>query len=397
MGNLRLVLKNMRRRKLRSALTILGVVVGMLTLTVFGAFSQRMNILVNGTVDSASSWVTVYPQGGNSQQAASGRTNGQYIDAAQVKKITAVKGVKRVTQIVEVSYKKSSGGDPLSSSQTVEGIDLKYGYPALADAQKWSLSSGRELKASDAYNKVVVIGSSVASNLGKTTGDHLTIRGVKYKVVGVLNQTMSTPDTRLYTALGNARSVLASDNPLLKTSQLSSSVLAVPKSGTGVNALATRIDNAVSGLQVYSPSAMKQEASSQTSTLNLIVYGIAIISLVVGTLSVVNTMYMSVSERTREIGIKKAVGARVGDIMREHLLEASVVGLAGAAAGLLGGWAVTAIVNAATTSSGRVLFAMTPQLAVAVLVIGLVIGTLAGIFPALKAARLDPVIALRAE
>ena len=244
---------------------------------------------------------------------------------------------------------------------------------------------------------MVVIGSSVASNLGKTTGDRLTIRGAKYKVVGVLNQTMSTPDTRLYTAIGNARSVLASDNPLLKTSQLSSSVLAVPKSGTGVNALATRIDSAVAGLKVYSPSAMKQEASSQTSTLNLIVYGIAIISLVVGTLSVVNTMYMSVSERTREIGIKKAVGARVGDILREHLLEASMVGLVGAAAGLLGGWAITEIVNAATTASGRVLFAMTPQLAVAVLVIGLVIGTLAGIFPALKAARLDPVIALRAD
>ena len=102
-----------------------------------------MSILVNGTVDSASSWVTVYPQGGNSQQAASGRTNGQYIDAAQVKKIAAVKGVKRVTQIVEVSYKNSGGGDPMSSSQTVEGTDLKYGYPALADAQKWSLSSGR--------------------------------------------------------------------------------------------------------------------------------------------------------------------------------------------------------------------------------------------------------------
>ena len=395
MGYLRSTLKNMRRRKLRSSLTILGVVVGMLTLTMFGAFSQRMNMLVSGSLDSATSSVTVVPKGGSSMEAATGRTNGQYIDGATVTKIAAVSGVKRVTEVVDVPLKKNAGDKGPFSSSTIEGLDLEHGYPALADAQNWSLSSGRDLKAGD--KKVVVIGSSVASDLGKTTGERLTIRGEKYKIVGVLNQTMSTPDNRVYLSLSKARQILAADDPQLETTAVATSVLAVPKSGVDIDKLATRIDKAVPDVQVYSPADMEQQASSQMSLFNLIVYGIAFISLVVGGLSVINTMYMSVSERTREIGIKKAVGARTGDILREHLVESAVVGLAGATLGLLGGWLITSLVNNLTASSGNVLFAVTPILAAAVLGIGLAIGTLAGILPALKAARLDPVIALRSE
>jgi putative ABC transport system permease protein len=299
---LRSILQTMSRRKLRTSLTILGVVVGMLTLTIFGAFAQRMNILVSGTVDSAVSAVTISPAGGDSLDAQTG----QYLDQRTIAQISDVAGVKRVAQIVELPLKKDAGGGPPVNQQTIEGIGPGADYAALADAQNWSLSSGSGLKAGD--RDVVVLGSSLATDLGKTAGDSVMIRGETFTVVGVLNQTMSTPDNRAYMALADARRLLGKDSPLLSTTDVATSVQAYPKSGVDVDTLATRIGKAVPDLTVYSPSELQQQASSQMSLFNSIVYGIAIISLIVGALSVINTMYMSVSERTREIGIKKAVG-----------------------------------------------------------------------------------------
>jgi putative ABC transport system permease protein len=388
---LRSILQTMSRRKLRTSLTILGVVVGMLTLTIFGAFAQRMNILVSGTVDSAASAVTIAPVGGHSLDAKTG----QYLDQQTIAQIRDVAGVDRVAQIVELPLERDAGGGPPINQQTVEGIGPGADYAALAEAQSWSLSSGSGLKAGD--RNAVVLGSSLATDLGKTAGDSVTIRGEKFTVAGVLNQTMSTPDSRAYMALADARRLLGKDSPLLSTTDVATSAQAYPKSGVNVDTLATRIGKTVPDLTVYSPKELKQQASSQMSLFNSIVYGIAIISLIVGALSVINTMYMSVSERTREIGIKKAVGARTSDILREYLAESAVVGLVGAVLGLLAGWGVTALVNALTASSGSMLFAVTPVLAATVLAIGLTIGAVAGIMPALKAARLDPVIALRSE
>ena len=122
--------------------------------------------------------------------------------------------------------------------------------------------------------------------------------------------------------------------------------------------------------------------------------GAALIALIVGGLSVINTMLMAVGERVREIGLKKAVGARMGHILREFLLEAVMIGFIGGAIGLFLGWGVTSLVNLGNPNLG--LFLLTWRLVVLSLVFSIGLGAAAGIIPAFRAARMDPVRALRA-
>ena len=115
-----------------------------------------------------------------------------------------------------------------------------------------------------------------------------------------------------------------------------------------------------------------------------------------GGLSVINTMLMAVTERVREIGLKKAVGARTRHILREYLVEATVIGAIGGTIGLLLGWGITTLVNAATAAANLSLFLVSWRLVIVALLFSVGLGAVAGIIPALRASRMDPVRALRA-
>jgi putative ABC transport system permease protein len=178
---------------------------------------------------------------------------------------------------------------------------------------------------------------------------------------------------------------------------LATSFVVYPTKGTDPEALATTINQSVSGVKATGPSAFQQEIGSMTGVLNAILYGVALISLIVGGLSVINTMTMSVSERTREIGVRKAIGASDGQIVRQFLAEAAVIGFMGGASGLILGWVAATIANAAGQASNLALFLVTPRLAIGAVVFAIVLGLVSGLYPSLHAARLKPVVALRYE
>ena len=134
-----------------------------------------------------------------------------------------------------------------------------------------------------------------------------------------------------------------------------------------------------------------EQIGSATAIFNAILIGIALISLVVGGLSVVNTMAMSIAERTREIGIKRAIGGSRLRIVRELVVEAGLIGFIGGAIGLALGALVVTLVNEAGRSSGTVLFDLTAGTAITAVLFSTILGAVAGFMPALHAARLDPV------
>jgi putative ABC transport system permease protein len=170
-----------------------------------------------------------------------------------------------------------------------------------------------------------------------------------------------------------------------------------PADGVDPEVLADRIEAEIPVVAAMTAADFDEQVGSATSILNAVLVGIALISLAVGGLSVINTMAMSVAERTREIGIKRAIGGSRARIVRELVSEAALIGFIGGAVGLVLGAVVVVLANEAGRSSGTVLFELTAGTALAAVLFSTILGAVAGFVPALHAARLDPVTALRYE
>jgi putative ABC transport system permease protein len=170
-----------------------------------------------------------------------------------------------------------------------------------------------------------------------------------------------------------------------------------PKPGSDPARIAASIKTILPDVATMTGADFDKEVGGSVAILNSILLGIGLISLVVGGLSVINTMAMSIAERTREIGIKRAIGAGRGRVLRELIVEAALIGLIGGLIGLVFGAIVVTLANDAGRSSGTVLFLLTPNTAFTAVAYSTILGALAGFVPAVHAARLDPVSALRYE
>jgi len=149
------------------------------------------------------------------------------------------------------------------------------------------------------------------------------------------------------------------------------------------------------GFLLHSPQQLAKAANQASAILNTAILGSGAVAVLVGALSVINTMFFVVGERTREIGIKKAIGAGRFDIVREFMLESTVLGLLGGVLGVGAGAAVIFLINIATQAQGTVVFILSLRLAVGGMAFATLLGASAGVLPALRAASLDPVAALR--
>ena len=161
--------------------------------------------------------------------------------------------------------------------------------------------------------------------------------------------------------------------------------------------VARRIERELDDVDAMTPLEFERSIKQPLQIFTSIIYAIALISLLVGGLSVINTMTMSVSERTREIGVRKAIGASNSQIMGQFIAESAVIGLIGGIAGLVLGLMVTSAGNAAGAMSGNALFLVSNRLLVGSLLFAVGLGTVSGLYPAYHAASLNPVEALRYE
>jgi putative ABC transport system permease protein len=386
------VLRELARRRLRTSLTILGITIGIWALVVFSSMANKINSFVDSGADFYLGKIIV------SDASAGGIGVGVVpIDLAVVDEIRSMPGVAAVDPQVQVPFEEvelSGFGMPKIITGRVAGADAGLDRSLPEPAQ------GRLLRPDDEGSRVVVLGADLARDLGATVGQTLDLRGVPFEVVGILEPTLTSPDTTAMVPLAAGQELFIETLPptlsgALDASTLASQIIVYPADGADQAVLTERIDALPAKLSTMTSADFDQQVGSTTLMFNAIIIGVALISLVVGGLSVINTMAMSVTERTREIGIKRAIGGSRRRIVRELVAEAGVIGVIGGLAGLVLGGVVVLLANEAGRASGTILFDLTPGTAVFAVAFSTILGMVAGIVPAWSAARLDPVQALR--
>jgi putative ABC transport system permease protein len=388
------LLRQLTRRKLRTTLTILGITIGIWALVVFSSMANKINALVEGGSQYFAGKVLVTDQSSVGVGIGTGPMQRDMAD-----RIAALDGVAAAVPQIQTVYDPDAGG-------AFGSADTLLGYPAGADKGHETFPiravQGRLLTIEDEGSHVVVLGSDLARKEKASVGDMLKIQGVDFEVVGILEPTLTAPDGTAWVPLEAAQEVFIASLPApireaLGDEDLITQVVAYPEDGVSEIDLAARIEAGVDNVDTLTGAEFDEQVGSATAIFNAIIIGVAIISLVVGGLSVINTMAMSVAERTREIGVKRAIGGARGRIVRELVAEAALIGFIGGLIGLVLGAIVVVLANEAGRDSGTILFDLTIGTAIFAVAFSTILGIVAGIIPAWHAARLDPVEALRYE
>jgi putative ABC transport system permease protein len=383
------LLRELSRRKLRTTLTILGITIGIWALVVFGSMANKINALVDGGSQYYADKIIV------TDGSAFGTAPMSLTSADIIRELDGVAAVDAQIQLLFDEEQGVSFGIPELIIGGIPGADEGL------EQFQLELATGRMLTPED-DGDVVVLGSTLSQSKDAVAGDTIEIRGRDFEVVGTLQPTLTAPDTTAIVPLGSAQEMFIETLPPLITdavepAELVNQIVVYPDAAADVDDVAMRIEDGVANSATLTGADFDEQVGASTAIFNAIIVGVAIISLVVGGLSVINTMAMSVAERTREIGIRRAIGGSRGRIIRALVAEAGLIGLIGGLIGLGLGALVVVLANEAGRAGGTVLFDLTLSTAVSAVAFSTILGMLAGVIPAWSAARLDPVTALRYE
>jgi len=395
----RLALSRLGTSRMRAILTMLGVIIGVGSIVALVAVAEGATSGITNRIQGLGpNLLTISPGAawtGFTRGAAGSATTLTIADAAAVAKVANVAAIEP-----EVSTQKTVIAGLQNTTTSIIGTT-----PSFPEVRSFSVWQGSFLNqaAVDGSLRVAVLGSTTADDLGLTEasiGTDIVIGGLPFRVIGILQPKGSsgpfsqddqvlipiTTAQRYFVSGSNVRSIgvsVATADAIPDTQALITSTLEQRHGKNGTN----------DDFTIQSQAQLLSTFSSVTGVLTLLLAGIASISLIVGGIGIMNIMLVSVRERTREIGIRKAIGAKGRDIMLQFLVEALVLSLLGGLIGIIVGVGVSALIGALAGWG----FVFNPITVVIAVGFSLIVGVVFGVWPARQAARLDPIASLRYE
>lgn len=391
---IRMALRALRANLFRTVLTLLGIVIGVASVVVMLAVGNgaRQDV-VERISDMGTHLLIVRPGAPNTRRSADGSTNTLTSQDAEV----AARIDNVVTAVPEVETRATVRAGNTDAQTSITGTTENF-----VIAKNWPLHSGVFINDEDhrRYAAVAVIGRTVANNLfpnQNPLGQYLLIRNVPFLVIGVMQEKGATPwgqdqDDVVFVPLNTASNRLIGSRHLSNISVLIDDLSLSDATQEAVRQAILANHAGVEDFQIRNMASLLESVASTQNTFTILLGSIAAISLLVGGIGVMNIMLVNVSERTREIGIRMATGARTRNILQQFIVEAVVVSAIGGAIGVVIGLSFASLLQYIGTpiqfTAGPVLLAFGCAFAT---------GLIFGFMPAHKAAHLDPVVALSAD
>lgn len=392
---------SLRHRKLRSWLTMIGIFIGIAAVVALISISQGMKDAVTEQFESmGTNKLMVMP--GSSIMGSFGGT-GDKLTKDDLEVIEKIEGIDIATELYYVSGKIKFGDE--SKDTYVIGMVTDEGMEVYEDMQGFEIEKGRNLKEGDSY-KIMVgwrLWNKDFFEKSVNLRDNIEIQDKKFEVVGLLSRIgNNADDSQVYIPIDTAREIY--DEP----DEISAIYLKI-KDAYNVDEVAEKIKEELrdsrdekEGEETFNVQTFEQllaQVNDILGIISIVLVGIAAISIVVGGVGIMNTMYTSVLERTKEVGIMKAVGAKNSDILLIFLVESGMLGLTGGLIGIALGVGLSKTVEIIAGQAGLMPMKayLGAPLILGALAFSFIIGSVSGTLPAIQASRMKPVDALRYE